>query len=190
MGTCRARAAWKNQDEKEGLRGQTDTPEFKRWFGDSKIVDRKGQPLRMFHGTDYFSGESFKPENSRSEKRMLWFTSSPMYSESASRNGRWTSQGPQTIPVYLSIKKPATYEQFLEHNKNVESLKKAGFDGAFFWNPAAGGDKHAVAFDSVQVKSAIGNRGTFDPADPNITHQDEKEGIRAKVLDNPNTTSA
>lgn len=30
---------------------QTDTPEFKKWFGSSKAVDEKGQPLRVYHGT-------------------------------------------------------------------------------------------------------------------------------------------
>lgn len=28
----------------------TDTPEFKRWFGDSKIVDANGHPLIVYHG--------------------------------------------------------------------------------------------------------------------------------------------
>lgn len=30
---------------------QTDTPAFKKWFGDSKVVDAEGKPLRVFHGT-------------------------------------------------------------------------------------------------------------------------------------------
>ena len=30
---------------------QTDTPEFKRWFGDSKVVDAEGRPLVVYHGT-------------------------------------------------------------------------------------------------------------------------------------------
>lgn len=28
----------------------TDTPEFKRWFGNSKVVDRHGNPKIMYHG--------------------------------------------------------------------------------------------------------------------------------------------
>lgn len=27
---------------------QTDTPEFKRWFGDSKVVDADGKPLAVY----------------------------------------------------------------------------------------------------------------------------------------------
>ncbi len=30
---------------------QTDSPEFKRWFGDSKAVDEDGKPLKLHHGT-------------------------------------------------------------------------------------------------------------------------------------------
>jgi hypothetical protein len=30
---------------------QTETPEFKRWFGNSKIVDKDGEPKVMYHGT-------------------------------------------------------------------------------------------------------------------------------------------
>lgn len=30
---------------------QTDTPEFKAWFGDSKVVDEQGRPLVVYHGT-------------------------------------------------------------------------------------------------------------------------------------------
>lgn len=30
---------------------QTNTPAFKRWFGNSKVVDAKGEPLVVYHGT-------------------------------------------------------------------------------------------------------------------------------------------
>jgi len=30
---------------------QTDTPAFKAWFGDSKVVDKDGKPLVVYHGT-------------------------------------------------------------------------------------------------------------------------------------------
>lgn len=31
----------------------TDTPAFKKWFGDSKIVNAIGEPLRLYHGTTH-----------------------------------------------------------------------------------------------------------------------------------------
>ena len=30
---------------------QTETRQFQRWFGDSKVVDRDGEPLVVYHGT-------------------------------------------------------------------------------------------------------------------------------------------
>ena len=36
---------------KASLRTAPDTPEFKKWFGDSKIVDADGNPKVMYHGT-------------------------------------------------------------------------------------------------------------------------------------------
>lgn len=32
--------------------GVTSTPEFKKWFADSKVVDDKGEPLVMYHGAN------------------------------------------------------------------------------------------------------------------------------------------
>ena len=32
-------------------REKTETPEFKRWFGNSKVVDKDGSPLVVYHGT-------------------------------------------------------------------------------------------------------------------------------------------
>lgn len=37
-----------NQDENSV---KTDTPEFKKWFGDSKVVDSDGKPLVVYHGS-------------------------------------------------------------------------------------------------------------------------------------------
>lgn len=33
--------------------GLTKTPEFKKWFGKSKVVDEKGNPLVVYHGTTH-----------------------------------------------------------------------------------------------------------------------------------------
>src|SRR3546814_7013631 len=57
----------RNVDQSESRRDQTETPEFKRWFGNSKVVDADGQPLRVYHGTDQ-SFDAFDVE--------AWFTPS------------------------------------------------------------------------------------------------------------------
>lgn len=45
---------------------KTNTPAFKRWFGDSKVVDENGQPKVVYHGTDKNDFDIFDPAS--------WFT--------------------------------------------------------------------------------------------------------------------
>lgn len=59
----------------------TETPNFKNWFSDSKVVDADGKPLVVYHGTaDNFN--SFDPNRAGQEKYSDWgegvyFTPSP-----------------------------------------------------------------------------------------------------------------
>ena len=40
-------------EERFALAPPTDSPEFRRWFGDSKVVDENGEPLVVYHGTTH-----------------------------------------------------------------------------------------------------------------------------------------
>jgi len=63
----------------------------------------------------------------------------------------------------------------------VDGLKKAGYDGAIFEEdairPGVKTGKTYAVFDPTQIKSATGNRGTFDPGDPDIRHRPDAEGV-------------
>lgn len=92
---------------------------------------------------------------------------------------------PQVYPVYLRISRP--YERDFngerysadDHNLGgmIVEAKDAGNDGAIFRrfedNPRVGGpvSDHFAVFSPTQIKSATGNRGTFDPANPSILEQ-------------------
>ena len=42
----------KNQENiRKSISPQVDTPEFKNWFGDSKVVDENGNPIVVYHGS-------------------------------------------------------------------------------------------------------------------------------------------
>ena len=61
---------------------QTETPEFRQWFGNSKVVDSNGDPLVVYHGTNQEINKFSKArsgENTRSESsyRGFYFTTSP-----------------------------------------------------------------------------------------------------------------
>lgn len=49
-------------------------------------------------------------------------------------------------------------------------FERMGYDGIVYDNVAEGGGDSYIAFRPEQIKSATGNRGTFDPRDPDITH--------------------
>ena len=83
----------------------------------------------------------------------------------------------EVFPTYLSLKKPYVVDaagkkagdiQFGASGKPFRDAMKSGeFDGAIIRNTADEGDIY-VALDPTQIKSATGNRGTFDPSDPSI----------------------
>lgn len=96
--------------------GQTETAEFKRWFGDSKVVDGEGKPLVVYHGT----GADFS-EFSASKIGSAWgadtvgffFTDSAKTASSYATSGGPTLQrddGANIIPAYIRISRPVTVE--------------------------------------------------------------------------------
>lgn len=54
----------------------------------------------------------------------------------------------------------------------VRIFKRYGYDGIVYQNTYEGNkkDDSYIVFDPTQIKSAYGNRGTYDPRDPDILH--------------------
>lgn len=138
---------------------QTDTPEFKAWFGDSKVVDENGQPLVVYHSTtaDF---DTFDTTRRAIGGEGSWFSSTPSSSPA-------TEEGSNIMPVYLSLQNPKVIDLMRESD---DVLKKKfieqGYDGVVMKRD--GKIATAVAFYPTQIKSATGNQGTFDPANPDI----------------------
>ncbi len=102
-------------------RHKTSTPEFKAWFGESKVVDDDGEPLVMYHGTGKAEGfDEFNPDMTGLGADQLgsgfYFTTDPseasLYTTqiSALANPSDAKLGgdssPGVLPVYLSIQNP------------------------------------------------------------------------------------
>ena len=140
----------------------TKTPAFKKWFGKSRVVSKTGEPLVMYHGTDVNIKE-FKRDT-------IWTTSSTDIA------AEYTGGEFQNIyPVYLKIENPLILESPVHDDVLqgwVKAAKLNGHDGLIARRVRDNGIEHvtAVAFSSTQVKSSIGNKGTFDPDDPIVTH--------------------
>jgi hypothetical protein len=186
---------------------QTETEAFKKWFGDSKVVDENGKPLVVYkamHPYDFTQETATDPGPLiDSIARKTPFPAFNGGEEGVNIAGffgdkntanRFTSGSSSSAiyPVYLSFKnpyvvdaegKPAGKVQFGEEGREFRDAIRSGqYDGVIIRNTSDEGTIY-VALAPEQIKSAIGNRGTFDPNDPSILNQ------RARGTFNPNTNT-
>lgn len=163
---------------------QTQTPEFRRWFGESKVVDDAGEPLRVYHGTasefDTFDvAQRGRQTGGDDAKAGFFFAENPKAADEFTwANGQKSGS---IMPVFLSMKNPMISDHVLtgatgtEAGKIIKAAKAAGHDGVIFNKSDMLGSKgksYAV-FEPTQIKSAIGNTGRFDPSSSSITDQAE-----------------
>ena len=105
-------------------RAVTETPEFKRWFGDSKVVDADGKPLVVYHATTYGDFDAF----SKAEQRKgmagygFYFTDrfgSEIYADygmnfQMPRNWRGDEKKVNVMPVYLHMTNPLVIDNIAD----------------------------------------------------------------------------
>ena len=150
-------------------RDQTKTDAFKRWFGNSKVVDAEGKPLVVYHGTNADFSEFDIAKFGKTDDGWLgegfYFSPRPRYA-----SGYAKGDGANVMPVYLSMKNPFYAEGLLSDYWTQERLIDAGFDGVIYdgGQDGKGDSPEYVVFRPEQIKSATGNDGSFDPANPNI----------------------
>lgn len=175
----------------------TETPEFKKWFGESKVVDESGKPRVVYHGSTHAIDEFRRggPQVGNG----IFFAADP---DMASRFTH--ARGGNVAPVYLKASKPWDYQNdadlkaYQDHlgltDEDVELWQ--GHDGGESWMAAAkgnwdhiespefqnflkkngydaywtqeGGDRAIAVYEPTQIKSAIANK-SFDPTNPKIT---------------------
>jgi hypothetical protein len=94
------------------------TDAFKRWFGDSKVVDENGDPLVVYHGSANFKGYKFEPSqkaNRTGNPDGYYFT----YDLEDANNYAGNKDGAEIIPVFLSIKNPYAYGGKHVHSRDM-----------------------------------------------------------------------
>lgn len=129
-------------------------PAFRSWFGNSKVVDAEGNPLVMYHATtaDF---DAFDTTRRAIAGEGSWFSASPMDSFASEEGGR-------IMPVYLSLQNPKVIDLARESDDVFKKkFIEQGYDGVVM--RLDGKIVTAVAFQPEQIKSAIGNRGTYSP---------------------------
>jgi len=173
----------------EAITSPTDNPKFTKWFGSSKVVDDQGNPLVVYHGTAkeftaFMSDDNQKTFGSRySGMKGSFFTSRPGEANHYAEQSRiWKGGNEQVLPVFLKIENPYIRKggkfptQWFDSNwEDIQrKCESRGYDGIII----TGGTPEIprtiyITFEPIQVKSAIGNNGNFDPSNPHIT-EDKK----------------
>ena len=152
------------ESENAAASRQTDTTAFRSWFGDSVVTENGkagGDPLVVYHGTHSDITE-FKPNDA--------LGGGIFFSPDAKEAGAFAlANGANIIPVYLRAEHvwPKIVRSY-DEVRAIASAKDKGYD-AVRVKDAENGVINWVVFRPEQIKSAIGNRGTFDPNDPDIS---------------------
>jgi hypothetical protein len=191
------------------FRRQIDTPEFKKWFGDSKVVDPDtGLPLRVYHASKG-NVTKFDPKYKTDLSSMGFHFGTAEQANFRTTQYDFNSENTSMGKYFLSIKKPlevshmgsfapdhlaetmmdlgilteSKYSSIRDRyqdepkvgNELVKILKKNGYDGLKYRNEREGEGYSYVPFEPTQIKSATGNKGTFDPTNPDIRYSDSPE---------------
>ncbi len=175
-------------------------------FESSKVVDANGEPMVVYHGTTNRDEVStWNPKWKGYDTEYSRFSVFRRKNEGRANSGFFFNSdmdnaggyGSEMYSCYLNLRNPLTIEA---NGQNYSSVKfgamekdtydwaryaeKEGYDGVIFNNISDGvgfGDLSVptndyVAFKSNQIKSATGNRGTFDGGNPNILFQKAYHG--------------
>ena len=97
-------------------KARTYSNSFKEWFGESKVVDENGEPLVVYHGTNYTISD-FNYKDDREFNPGFFFTSDKNYAESVAE----AKSGNIIMPVFLKITNPIYTETDLV-SKDIESI--------------------------------------------------------------------
>lgn len=156
---------------------RTDTPEFKLFFGNSKVVDEQGNPLVVYHGTtraDFTVFNRLKSLEWRGPSMDTvgsWFSNNPSEDGGA---GMYSAGGNSALyPVYLSIQNPKVYRTFNDFLRDMhraagrpfpenapgrgsteelrDELKAQGYDGIEFEQTA----NESLMQDIMDMQDAV-----------------------------------
>lgn len=145
---------------------------FDRWFGNSQVRNPDGSPQTLYHGTTGNFDTFRVPTDGAGNPRAVYLTPDPaVASQYAAGRG-------SVIPAYVKAEKlltvdlqgGATDAMGRSREAIVRQARADGYDGVLLKNTGdVGGvqDQYAV-FNPAQIKSATGNSGAYDPADPSI----------------------
>jgi hypothetical protein len=165
------RVSTTDQDAQDinAMQAAPDTPAFKRWFGDSKVVDENGDPRVMYHGTsrDFSIFDRMKSAERRRVSMDTvgsWFSSEPSKAEQYAGG-----EGKNIMPVYLSIKNPKLYRSFNEFLRDMHAAEGRKFEEQ---NPPGIGSTEGLR---AKLKAEGYDGIQFEQTDNESLYQDIKQ---------------
>lgn len=174
-----------NEAVKEWAEKGVESKYFKKWFGDSKVVDENGEPLVVYHGSKVADIKEFDSNKSNYGHISAGFNFFTNNKNGEGESAEFYAGNNGTIyECYISMKNPLVYNatgwkdegveyktpvEFFDTNKGEikREYRKGDYDGII----VKVGDNTIYAVpNSEQIKS-VNNQGTFDSENPNIYFQ-------------------
>jgi len=152
--------------------GAIETPEFKRWFGDSKVVDAQGKPMVVYHGGTRWNEADLGIEGRGAFWATEYFPTAVSYAD------QYSPSDTEIKPLFLRMRKPLDLRDSnvvnavfpdagvtpydILHDREVISnailyAKQNGYDGVIHPDTTSenrGGGVSYVVFDASQIKAA------------------------------------
>lgn len=197
-----ARQAAREDYQKNGTKAKA----FRAWFGNSKVVDDKGEPLRVYHGTKKQFTE-FTVGSAEGQGPGIYFSTNKEDVGEFAHGGR-------VVEAYLSIQKPFMsgaseipseasstmawktfadrYAQKYDSDPDIEDaafgsegdmdlrnkiLQELGYDGIMAKGANSLSGTEILVFRPNQIK-AVDNEGTFDPSTNDILYSRDGEPVQ------------
>ncbi len=182
---------------------QTETKQFKKWFGKSKAVDKNGKPLVVYHSTNSEFWSFDKTKYNQNEQHGDYVGEGFFFADTQEKAQKY---GSKTMPAYLRMENPLVINSE-EDAKIYREMFRGMFDGGneklreiiggkydyyellksnpkkireYLQNNGYDGlidniyGQYAV-FEPTQIKSATDNIGTFDGKNPDIRYSLSEE---------------
>lgn len=156
----------------------TRTEAFRRWFGDSRVVDGSGRPLVVYHGTTAGPFDAFRPFYRKGEDlgfgihfaEDVEFAAGYAFDESVARKGK----EPRLIAAFLSVQNVLNADAIVLEGSREFALAKKCWTVNFF----APQNEHGVR--GVWLQGAI-NRASDPKRAERLIRDAGYDGVRYKA---------
>lgn len=159
---------------KEWKEKGTDSKYFKKWFGDSKVVDENGKPLVVYHGSlwkfDTF-GKSDEFDFSFSPKFAHEYAAQKSFEQALDLS-------PVLYSVYLKAENPF---DFRDEKSVNELLKKIGDKEINFWGNKYSHEQFKDLIMGLSYENTVKNQEVFDKAEVGMAYSRYNEDVEEKM---------